>query len=283
MKRYFLMSIFLLALAVPSFAGKKFTDQERTVIDAFWNLRMELTRLENKADAVNAIDSFPEENRDQVGKLGKEAYLLLECLMTMERYNYIYSFPGESKESRKQFVNLRNKLKEYLEDKSDSELTPEICLCYADITSYYMSYSIKDILFNGTTVKKYQERALRVDPEFAPAMINLAQWYYYAPVFFGGSKEMTREWQKKSILCARTNAEKFYAKTAHSQFLFEMKEYEESKKQLDDCEQLCPGSNLVKLLREQNALGKSLNDYNKERSKLLKSADDYKKKNNINE
>lgn len=283
MKRYFLMAIFVLAATVPSFAGKKITEQERAVIDAFWKLRMELTCLENKTDAVIAINKFTEDNREEVEKLGKEASLLLESLMMMERYNYIYEFPGENRESRKQFVEMRGKLKEYMENKKDSELTPEICLCYADITAYYMAYSIKDIIFNGTTVKKYQEKALKVNPNFAPAMINLAQWYYYAPKLFGGSKDATREWQVKSIQCSRTKAEKFYAKTAYSQFLFEMKEYEESKKQLDECEELCPGSNFVKLLKEQNAVGNSLNDYNKQRSKLLKSADDYRKKNNIKE
>ena len=135
MKRYFLMAIFVLTATVPSFAGKKITEQERAVIDAFWNLRMELTCLENKTDAVIAINKFPEDNREEVEKLGKEASLLLESLMMMERYNYIYEFPGENRESRKQFVEMRGKLKEYLENKKDSELTPEICLCYADITA----------------------------------------------------------------------------------------------------------------------------------------------------
>ena len=88
------MAIFVLTATVPSFAGKKITEQERAVIDAFWNLRMELTCLENKTDAVIAINKFPEDNREEVEKLGKEASLLLESLMMMERYNYIYEFPG---------------------------------------------------------------------------------------------------------------------------------------------------------------------------------------------
>ena len=283
MKKLLLAAVFLLSCIMPSFAGKKLTEQEQSVIDDFWNLRMELTCLNDNAEAVSTINSFKDNNREEVDKLSKEASLLLDALIMMERYNYIYEFPGENRESRKQFVEMRGKLKEYLENKTEKDLSCDICLCYADITSYYMAYSIKDIIFNGTTVKKYQEKALKVNPDFAPAMINLAQWYYYAPKLFGGSKDATREWQIKSIQCSRTNAEKFYAKTAYSQFLFEMKEYEESKKQLDECEELCPGSNFVKLLKEQNAMGNSFNDYNKQRSKLLKSADDYRKKNKIKE
>ena len=44
-----------------------------------------------------------------------------------------------------------------------------------------MAYSIKDIIFNGMTVKKYQEKALEQGKDFSPAMLNLSTWYYYSP------------------------------------------------------------------------------------------------------
>ncbi|MCQ2241311.1 hypothetical protein [Treponema sp.] len=281
MKKILLAALVLVASIMPSFAGKKFSEQEQAVIDKFWNFRMELTLLDENQDAVNAIDTFKANNQDQINQLGEEASLLLDALIIMERYNYIYTFPGENKESRKPFSEMRNKLKAFMENKTEKELTPYIYLCYADITSYYMAYSIKDIILNGMTVKRNQEKAIKVCDEFSPAMVNLAQWYYYSPKIFGGSKDMTREWQLKSIEYARTKSEQFYARTAYSQFLFEMGELEESRKELEECERLCPGSNFIKLLKEQNAMGNSLNDYNKQRSKLLKSADDYRKRNNI--
>ncbi|WP_407399292.1 hypothetical protein [Treponema sp.] len=281
MKKFILLAAVILTSIMYSFAEGKFTEQEQSLIDSFWNFRMELTCLNDNEEAIAALDSFKEKNKEQVEQLGKEASILLDALILMERYNYIYTFPGENKESRKPFSAMRQKLKAYMENKTEKDLTPYTYLCYADITSYYMAYSIKDIILHGMTVKRNQEKALKVSETFSPAMVNLAQWYYYSPKLFGGSKDLTREWQLKSIEHARTDAEKFYAKTAYSQFLFEMKEYEESRKELEDCAKLCPGSNFVKLLQEQNAMGNSLNDYNKQRSKLLKSADDYRKKNNI--
>lgn len=283
MKKIFFLALFIASVSFHAFSQKAFSKEEQDVIDDIWNLRMQLTVLENDADAANEIDSYRVRNAERFASVGEEASILIDSLLTMEKYNYLYTFPGENKETKKSFAELRKKIRDFNEGKKDSEITPYMHLCYADITAYYMAYSIKDIIFNGMTVKRQQEKALAQDPTFSPAMVNLAQWYYYSPSIFGGSKEQTRYWQLKSIECARNDAEKFYAKTAYSQFLFEMGELEESKRELEDCALLCPGSRFVKLLQEQNSLGLSLNDYNKNRSKLLKSADDYKKKNNMSE
>lgn len=271
------------SISIFSHAQTKFNETEQAVIDRYWTFRMEVTCAETDDEAVAALDSYKEKHAEEVSNLGEEAALLLDSLIAMERYNYLYVFVGEDKESRPPFELLRKKIRKYLENKKDSEVTPYILLCYADITTYYMSYSIKDIILNGMTVKKYQERAIEQGKTFSPAMLNLSTWYSYSPKIFGGSKEQTRIWLLKALENARTDAETFFAKLAYSQFLFEMKEFEESARQLDDAERLCPQSKRVKLLKEQNALGLSLNDYNKKRSKLLKSADDYKKKNNIKE
>lgn len=283
MRNIVIRALFFLALILPAWSEKKFTEQEQSVIDNFWDLRMKLTCISENQEAIDTLASYKENNQEQIDQLGEEASLLLDALILMETYNYNWVFPGEDKISRKPFVEMRKKLKAFMENKTDKELTPYTYLCYADITSYFMAYSIKDIIFNGRSVKRNQEKAIAICPEFSPAMVNLAQWYYYAPSFFGGSKTMTEEWQIKSIKYARTTAELFYAKTAYSQFLFEMNRMEESKKELEECKELCPESNFIKLLQDQNAMGNSLNDYNKQRSKLLKSADDYKKKNDIKE
>lgn len=283
MKKMIIAAAAFFVSVLPLFAGKRLTDIEQSVIDDFWNVRMELTCLEEKQDAVKILDSYKETHKEQVEQLGEEASLLLDAIILMERYNYLYSFPGENKESRKEFSKIRSKMKDYMEDKEEDELTPYLYLFYADITSYYMAYSIKDIIFNGLSVKRNYEKAIKTDGEFSPAMVNLAQWYYYSPGIFGGSKELTVEWQLKAIEYARNNAEKFYAKSAYSQVLFEAGKIEESQKELNDCSELCPESRFIQLLKEQNAMGNSLNDYNKQRSKLLKKADDYKKKNAIEE
>ncbi|MBQ0039584.1 MAG: hypothetical protein KBS64_04085 [Treponema sp.] len=283
MNKKLLSMIFTAGISLTAFAGTKFNEVDQAVIDRFWTYRMEATCIENDEETVQALDRYKEVHADEISQISEEAAILLDALILMERYNYIYVFPGEDKASRPPFEKMRKRIKKYLENKKDSEVTPYILLCNADITSYYMSYSITDIIFNGMSVKKYQEKAVEQGKNFSPAMLNLSTWYYYSPKIFGGSKEQTRKWLIKALENARIDAETFFAKLAYSQFLFEMKEYEESARQLDDAEKLCPGSRRVKLLREQNALGLSLNDYNKKRSKILKSADDYKKKNNIKE
>ena len=138
-------------------------------------------------------------------------------------------------------------------------------------------------VFDEKGGKKLQEKALEQDESFSPVMINYGQWFFYSPRIFGGSREKTLYWQNKAVETARTKAEEFFARLYYSQSLFEEKKFEESRIQLEEAEKLCPQSCLVSLLAEQNAMGVSLNEYNKKKSKLLKAADDYKKKNNIQE
>ena len=271
------------AISIFSHAQTRFSETEQAAIDRYWTFRMEVTCAETDDEAVAALDSYKEKHAEEVSNLGEEAALLLDSLIAMERYNYLYVFAGEDKSSKKTFEELRKKIRKFLENKKDSQVTPYMLLCYADITTYYMAYSIKDIIFNGMTVKKYQEKALEQGKDFSPAMLNLSTWYYYSPKIFGGSKEQTRFWLIKAIENSRTDAEQFFAKTTYSQYLYEMKEFEESRRLLDEARKLCPGSKRIKLIQEQNALGLSLNEYNKKRSRLLKSADDYRKKNKMEE
>lgn len=285
MKKAFLLVLFSMLIASATFSSSgpnsTFTDEELKAIEAFWNFRMELTLLQDDDTAAKALEDYRINRHQNNLSLGEEAKTVIECNILMESFNYLYGFAGEHKESRKDFENARKKLKACMGSRHDSQLSPYTLLCYADITSYYMAYSIADIIMMGMSVKKYQEKCLEQDQFFSPAMINYGQWFYYSPKIFGGSKEKTRQWLTKAIDNSKSPAEEFYARTAYSQFLFEMKEYEECKNQIEKSERLCPGSRYTALLRTINSQGLSINDYNKTKSKILKSAEEYKKKNKI--
>lgn len=284
MKKSILLFFFTLIVSGLSFASSAFSNNEQNVIDKFWELRMNLTSYPDKKEAVEAIEKFRKENMESIDGLGKDAAAVFNALVLMEKYTYTYDFAGEDRaNTREPFGNTRKQLKKLVQGRKDSDVNPYLFLALADVTSFYMSYSIADIFLHGMSVKKLQEKALEQDESFSPVMINYGQWFFYSPRIFGGSREKTLYWQNKAVETARTKAEEFFARLYYSQSLFEEKKFEESRIQLEEAEKLCPQSCLVSLLAEQNAMGVSLNEYNKKKSKLLKAADDYKKKNNIQE
>lgn len=284
MKKSILIVFFAAFIASFSFARATLTQQEQSLIDRFWELRMSLTVYAESEDAVKAIGKFKEENLESIAGLGESTSALLNTLILMETYTYTYGFAGEDKaNTREPFGNARKQLKKIIHGKRESETSPYLYLALADVTSFYMAYSIADIFLYGMAVKKLQEKAIEQDESFSPVMINYGQWFFYSPRIFGGSREKTLYWQNRAVEKARTIPEEFFARVSYSQSLFEEKKFEESRIQLDEAEKLCPQSCLVSLLKEQNSQGISLNEYNKKKSKLLKAADDYKKKNNIQE
>lgn len=284
MKKLFFLTFFVFFISAECFCDIVLSKNEQNVIDDFWAYRVEATIKETDEEAADFILEYKSKKRDSLLNISDEARVLLDALIYMEYYNYKYGFAGECKEeTRDRFAQYRSSIKKMLSSDNYKKADSNYIMAYADLTSYYMAYSIPDILTLGYSVKRWQERALQNNESFSPALLNYGQWFYYAPRIFGGGKDKTRLYHNKAINSARTPAEEFFARQFYSQFLFEMGELDDCKKQLDAMEKICPESRLLRIIREQNAKGLSLNDYNKSRSRILKSADEYRKKNNIKE
>lgn len=163
--------------------------------------------------------------------------------LVWESYNLMCEL-DKYKDLKKDFILARYKnVVEYL-DKNYSSIDSNTLLSCTDIISCSMTYLSKgELMKQGLNVKKYYSQCLKLDKENLVAMVNLAQWYYYAPAIGGGSKKKCYEQCKRAyeILCtsnrAYTDYERMYVSTVYSQCLFEQKKLDESSNVLEEAKE----------------------------------------------
>lgn len=258
---FFVFPFFVFAENELSAAGKK-------VIDSFFDLRMKLSTIGETEILLEYIDRFSEDNRDSILMLNAEELLVLDNFIVMEKYNYLYQKPGQDIVQHKILGDQMAKIEKFRNGRNDSCFSKYFLCTQADITSCYMGFSVKDIIKYGTKIRPYYEAAISIDGNFCYALMNIGQWYYWAPKIAGGSKSKCREFFERAVSSAKSDSEKYYAWTNYSQILFELDEKNESRKFLEQAMKICPESIFLKDVKKANELGMSIFQYNKKNSKL---------------
>jgi len=266
----------ILAVVFFLFAGisfpQEFSKTALGIIDSFFDLRMNLSILDESdtEKIISEIDSFSVQNKDKISSLTEMEKLVLENLSIMEKYNYLYTKPGQAKVQHEILGEQLQKIHAFAEGKTINEAY--FYCTQADATSCYMGYSISDVIKYGTSVRPLYEKALECNPRLSYALTNIGQWYYFAPKMTGGSKKKTLEFFQKARDCAVTDSQKYFADIFLSQILFEKGEVERCNEILSEAEKFCPLSNYLKKIRRANSEGLSLFEYNREKSSLDKES-----------
>lgn len=240
------------------------------LIDSFFDLRMELTSMEDTDQIIGAIDSFWENNSSQIKGLGQQEQLVMEAFCVMERYNYLYQLPGQDKVQHEELGKIRAKMEEFRGNKDNGEFSKYFLCTQADVTSCYMGYSVADVMKYGKSLKPLYESAVEKDPSFSYGLTNLAQYNFWAPGIAGGSKQKAIEYCKRAYDAASTTSQKFFAGIFYSQMLYETGKKDQCSQIMKQVQQLQPQSLYVRKILDANSQGMSLFEYNKKNSKLSK-------------
>ena len=239
-------------------------------IDDFMHLRMTLSTLETRDEAIEQIRAFENSSLPGVeADFGQESALILENFIVMEIFNYYYDDPPMGRSAfRQMLADQKAKNDAYFTAHKGETFSAWFWATCGDVFSCWTTFSIKDILFNGMEIKDYYLTGYSEDEHCSYLLTDLAQWYLQAPRVGGGSRSRARSYFEAARASARTQAETYFADIFLSQFLFEQKEYRSCGELLDEADSLNPGSRYIALIRAQNQAGLSLYQYNRKRSNV---------------
>lgn len=265
-----LLAVVACFLMISIVHGEDMTDLGKSIIDSFFNLRAELTYLDS-ADPdsiIERIDRFSDDNADSIIELDAQEKIILENFIIMEKYNYLYELPGQDKVQQKILGEQRQKIEDFRAGRGDSAFDRFFLVTQGDVTSCYMGFSVSDVIKYGKTIRPLYESAIKADENFCYGLMNLGQWYYWAPGIAGGSKDKALTYLERAYKAAETDSQKFYACIFYSQLLFEKNRMEEAQKILGEADALYAGSRYVETVRKANSGGMSIYEYNRKKSKL---------------
>ena len=270
MKKILTAIVFLAACTVLS-AGEKISDSAERIIQEFFTLRMNLSLIDSTdspSEVIAAIEAFGEDNAEEISAFNEQEKLILESFVLMEKYNYLYFYQSEKKGLKSLFAEHNKKLEKFFASNDESTFDKWMFCTRGDVISCSMAFSVSDVLKNGAAVKPLYEKALALDPEFPYALMNMGQWYYWAPGIAGGSKKKAVSWLEKAVASAKTPAEKYYACIFASQVYFELKNNGKCEEYLSQAEKCCPGSFYIAKIRNANKAGMSLFESNRKNSNV---------------
>lgn len=257
-----------IALCSICFAQKNISEEAEKLISRFFDIRMELSLLTDSEEIISRLDSFATEYETEFNACNDQEKLILENFVILEKYNYYFDDKSKKSYLKELMGNQVNKCDKFIGKKKMEEFNKWFLCSRGDLASCYMVFSAKDVLKYGVEVKKFYEASIEQDKEFCYGLMNLGQWYYWAPKIAGGSSKKAIALLEESKACAKTAGTKYYANIFLSQLLFEEKRKEEAASILEEAFLICPESNFLSTIKKCNQKGISLFQYNRNKSDL---------------
>lgn len=249
-----LFATVLFFVMMPTHAISEHTEE---TINEFMMLRMNLSLCENPNEALDKINSFEKEH--SLTDCTAEEIIILENFYELERYNYLQKIENDAPETVQKMKMQLDKNIKWMNENKNSVSDKWLLTTFGDLISVSMSFDpIKMALKYGLSVKKLYEQAIEQDATFSYALLNLAQWYYYAPGISGGSKIKAKSLFETSLKNAKNDAERYFAKIFLSQVAFDEKNKDLAEKLLAEADSYVPGGAYVSEIREINKSGISL-------------------------
>lgn len=266
LKKLFVLSTLCFSFVMPIFSAEKFQDMVEEEIVKWFHLRMELALCETPEEAIQKLD----ERHDEILEKGRtlhftdEEILVMDNFWVLERQNYMRDINRKDPELENIMMTQKKKNDAWFKQNKKAKHNKWLYCTTADIIGCSMTWmSVWEILRDGKNVKKYYERALKLDPYLSYGYTNLGQWHFYAPAIVGGSKKKMRLCFNTALEMAKNSAEKYFAQVFLSQVHFEDKKYDECQEMFDLAEAAVPGGSYVAKVKEMNREGYSVFAYNR--------------------
>lgn len=201
--------------------------------------------------------------------MDEEILLSANNILTWEKYNALYEINPKNKELEPFLTAQYKKIRAYFKSHKGETHNKWLYVTAGDILSSSLQYlPLSSAMNEGLTIKKYYDKALENDPEFVFCLINIAQWYFHAPVISGGGKGKAMKAFLNAEKSAKSEAELYYAKLFLSQSYFEDGKKEKAAELLAEAEKLLPDSRTVKFYRFLNENGYYYFEYPEHREKI---------------
>lgn len=265
------LGLWLLLAGVFCFASSGLTDFEAKVMAEITDFRWRLALIDDFEKVATSCDEFSSYiNSPEVApNLSEEILLSANNILTWEKYNALYEINPKNKELEPFLTAQYKKIRAYFKSHKAQEHNKWLYVTAGDILSSSLQYlPLSTAMNEGLTIKKYYDKALENDPDFVFCLINIAQWYFHAPVISGGGKGKAMKAFLAAEKAAETQAELYYAKLFLSQSYFEDGNKEKAAELLSEAENLLSGSRTVKFYRLLNENGYYYFEYPEHREKI---------------
>jgi hypothetical protein len=271
-KRLFLFSLCLFVVsALP--ASEKLSSVEQVLMDKTTQFRLALESCTSCEEAVEKIDAYSDDLHS--GRLcppvSGEVMLAVDNILVWEKYNCLYTEDIKHPALKGLITAQYERDKKWFKDHKDETHNKWMYETSADVLSCCLQFlPFTTALSEGLNIKKYYDAALADDPDMVFALINVAQWYYYAPAINGGGKTKTLNCLEHAVNKARNDGELYYARALLSQIEFDRGNTEKAAALLAKDEKMVPGSGYISHLQKINAASYSLFYYTVNRAKVDK-------------
>ena len=257
MKRYLSFFLFFLAFTF-SLIAAELSDSDSALIYKTLDARLKTRLFETPDEAISFLNNFKSEilNDKDYNSAGKEAKIIFENMIALERYNYMYAKDINSKELKPYIIEQYKKIEAFQKANENQEFSPWFVLSSGDVINSSMQFIPQGTAIKlGLKEKDDYDKVVKKYPSLAFGRINRALWYYFAPAIGGGSKNVAKEDFENAVKNASCNYEKFYSRIYLSQVYFDEGKKEVCKKLLSECDEILPGNfytPFIKILNDSN-------------------------------
>lgn len=267
---FFIIFSFCLIFSVIS---KDFSGGEKNIINKTLQARLDTRLYEKTEEAIKSLEEYKNkiEADSEYINAGEEAKFVVQNMIVLETYNYMYAADMNSKELKPFILAQYEKIDSFQKAHKNEELSPWFYLTSGDVINSSMQFiSQATAIKLGLQEKDDYDSVVEKNPELAFGRINRALWYYFAPAIGGGSKSVAKADFTKAVECADTDYEKFYSRIYLSQVYYDDGNMAECKKLLDECDKILPDNVYTPFIRFLNDNKYSLLYYTNNRGKVEK-------------
>ena len=265
--------LFISFLLIFTAISKEFSEIEKNLITQTLDARLK-TRLYDSPDkAISSLQNFKvniEKNPDYINA-GEEVKFIVQNMIVLETYNYMYAADMKSKELKPFILEQYEKIDNFQTLHKSEELSAWFYLTSGDVINSSMQFiSQATAIKLGLQEKDDYDSVVQSNPSLAFGRINRALWYYFAPAIGGGSKTIAKEDFEKAVECAASDYERFYSRIYLSQVYYDEGNTSDCKKLLDECDKILPSNVYTPFIRFLNDNKYSLLFYTNNREKVEK-------------
>ena len=268
------ISIFLITITVIfSAVSKDFSGADKSILNKTLEARLNTRLYDSCDDAIKSLKDFKSkiEADSEYKNASDEAKFVVQNMLVLETYNYMYQKDMNSKELKPFILAQYDQIDGFQKAHSSEELSAWFYLSSGDVINSSMQFIPQATAIKlGLQEKSDYDSVVEKNPEIAFGRINRALWYYFAPAIGGGSKSVAKEDFQKAVESAATSYEKFYSRIYLSQLYYDEENTADCKKLLDECDKILPGNVYTPFIRYLNDNKYSLLFYTNNREKVEK-------------
>ncbi|MBR1640649.1 MAG: hypothetical protein IJ688_14840 [Treponema sp.] len=266
---------FFLALFIFISSNFSLSADNAQLVHRVLDARLKTRLCQSSEEAIDFMDSFRKslEAEGLFSSLDEETGLVIDNMIALERYNYMYEKNLSSSDLKPFILSQYDKINAYKDSHEDkkSDFSAWFILSSGDVINSSMQFLPQSTAIKqGLREKDEYDKVVEKNPDLSFGLINAALWYYFAPAIGGGSKATAKNYFERAVKSASCDYEGFYSRIYLSQVYFDEGDKDSAEKLLDECDEILNGTKYVSFIRYLNQNDFSLMYYTNNREKVEK-------------